>query len=69
MEGDPRIQLTDASCDFEEAILNGIDLRVYPPCAIESYLRQCLYQDIGGRMEKERYIQKLWMSKRKERIL
>ena len=53
MERDPRFQLTDAPCDFEEAILNGIDLCVYPPCAFQSYLRQCLYQDIGGTMEKE----------------
>lgn len=34
MERDPCFQLTDASCDFKEAILNRIELRVYPPCAL-----------------------------------
>ena len=53
MEGDLGFQLTHASCDFEEAILDGIELRVHPRCAFQSYLCQGVYQDIGRRMEEE----------------
>ena len=35
MKGDLSFQLTDASCDFEESVLYGIDLCIYPPCALQ----------------------------------
>ena len=53
MEGNLGFQLTHASCDFEEARLDGIKLGMLPFGALQSDLCQRLYQDIGSRMEEE----------------
>ena len=35
VEGDLGFQLTDASCNFEESVLYGIDLCIDPRCALQ----------------------------------
>lgn len=53
MELDFRFQLTHASGDFQESILQGIELCVRPLRAAQSDGGQGMHQDIGGAVEKE----------------
>ena len=53
MELDPGFQLTNARGDFQETILQGIELCVGPLRAAQPDSRQGMHQDIGGAVEKE----------------
>ena len=53
MESDPGFQLTNAPGDFQETILQGIELCVGPLRAAQPGLCQGVHQDIGGAVEKE----------------
>ena len=53
MELDPGFQLTNAPGDFQETVLQGIELCVRPLRAAQPGLCQGVYQDIGGAVEKE----------------
>ena len=53
MEFDFGFEFTDAACDFEDTILNGIKLRVRPLCGLESCFGKGVHQDISGAMQEE----------------
>ena len=53
MELDFSFQLTNAPGDFQETILQGIELCVGPLRAAQSDCSQAVHQDIGGAVEKE----------------
>ena len=54
MEFDFGFEFTDAACDFEDTILNGIKLRVRPLSGLESCFGKGVHQDIAALCRKRR---------------